>query len=124
MTSTQEARTAAAATDETPKPTKKAGVGKRARNVASGKAKSGKSATPTKKTPKGAKKATGARDGSKAAQILDLLKRSGGASTKELLKATGWQPHSLRGFLSGTVRKKLGLSSRPQRARTASGATL
>jgi hypothetical protein len=39
-----------------------------------------------------------------------MLKRSGGATAKELLKATGWQPHSLRGFLSGTVGKKLGLT--------------
>jgi hypothetical protein len=42
--------------------------------------------------------------------ILDLLKRPGGASAKELLKATNWQPHSLRGFLSGTVGKKMGLA--------------
>ena len=39
-----------------------------------------------------------------------MLKRTGGATAKELLKATGWQPHSLRGFLSGTVGKKLGLT--------------
>jgi hypothetical protein len=38
---------------------------------------------------------------------IDLLKRPGGASARELLKATGWQPHSLRGFLSGTVGKKM-----------------
>jgi len=33
------------------------------------------------------------REGSKTATILDLLKRAGGATAKELLKATGWQPH-------------------------------
>jgi hypothetical protein len=38
-----------------------------------------------------------------------LLKRPQGASLKELLKATGWQPHSIRGFLSGTVGRKMGL---------------
>ena len=42
------------------------------------------------------------------AAILDLLKR-GGATAKELMKVTGWQPHSVRGFLSGTIRKKMGL---------------
>jgi hypothetical protein len=51
-----------------------------------------------------------ARSGSKTAKILDLLRRPGGASTRELVKRTGWQPHSLRGFLSGTVGKKMGLA--------------
>ena len=50
-----------------------------------------------------------AREGSKAAQILELLQQPNGASLKELTKATGWQPHSIRGFLSGTIRKKMKL---------------
>jgi hypothetical protein len=52
----------------------------------------------------------GARSGNMTAKILEMLKRPGGASARELLKATGWQPHSLRGFLSGTVGKKMGLA--------------
>jgi hypothetical protein len=79
-------------------------------HVAKKKGKPGKKATPAKKVPKLAKKAKVAREGSKTGQILDLLKRPGGVTAKELLKATGWQPHSVRGFLSGTVGKKMRLT--------------
>jgi len=44
---------------------------------------------------------------SKKQIVIRLLKRKSGASLDELCTATGWQPHSVRGFLSGTVRKKL-----------------
>jgi hypothetical protein len=92
------------------KATKKASSRARRAKVAPAKAKAGKKAAPAKKAPKSAKKATGARDGSKTATILELLKRPGGAAAKELLKVTGWQPHSLRGFISGTLGKKMGLT--------------
>jgi len=110
MTSTTEqTETAPAATAE-PKPAKKAQAGARRAHVAPAKGKLNKKAHPPKKAPKGAKKATGARDGSKTGTILELLRRPGGVTAKELMKATGWQPHSVRGFLSGTVRKKMGLA--------------
>lgn len=48
--------------------------------------------------------------GTKAEAIVALLNRKGGASLTDLQKATGWQPHSVRGFLSGTVRKRMGLN--------------
>jgi hypothetical protein len=41
--------------------------------------------------------------------ILQLLGRASGATVKELAAATGWQDHSVRGFLSGTLKKKLKL---------------
>ena len=111
MTSIREETGAAQATSSAkPKPGKKARVAPRRAHVAPKKAKSAKKASPPKKAPKGGKKAGGARDGSKAAKILDLLKRPDGGSLKELMKATGWQAHSVRGFLSGTIRKKLGLN--------------
>ena len=113
MTSKNTEETAAvevAAVASQPKAKKKAAAAPRRAPVASKKAKAGKKATPAKKTPKGATKAKGSRQGSKTAQILDLLKRPGGVSSKELMETTGWQAHSVRGFLSGTVGKKLGLT--------------
>jgi hypothetical protein len=41
---------------------------------------------------------------------LDLLSRLDGATVEELQAATGWQQHSVRGFMAGAVKKKLGLT--------------
>ena len=43
-------------------------------------------------------------------RILTLLTRREGASIPEMMEATDWQQHSVRGFLAGTVKKKLGFS--------------
>lgn len=50
-----------------------------------------------------------ARVGSNTATVLGLLKRREGATLKALMEATEWQAHSVRGFLSSTLRKKMGL---------------
>ncbi len=60
-------------------------------------------------TPKNKKSQTAVRQGTKQALLIDLLKRKKGATIEEIVEATGWQPHSVRGAISGTLKKKLGL---------------
>lgn len=43
-------------------------------------------------------------------RVLAMLRTPSGASLAALAEATQWQPHSIRGFLAGVVRKKLGLN--------------
>lgn len=50
------------------------------------------------------------RTNTKLDLILKLLGRANGATLKELAAATSWQDHSVRGYLSGTLKKKMGLT--------------
>ena len=47
--------------------------------------------------------------GTKSARVTRLLQRAQGASIAEIMTATGWQSHSVRGFMSGTLVKQKGL---------------
>ncbi len=49
------------------------------------------------------------RETNKAATIVALLKSKRGATIPELMEATGWQSHSVRGFLAGALRTRHGL---------------
>ncbi len=55
------------------------------------------------------------RPGTKQALLIDLLKRKKGATIEDIVEATGWQPHSVRGAISGALKNKLGLAVTSER---------
>ncbi len=67
---------------------------------------------PAKKARRGAvsRKVNGsARRGTKQAILIEMLRRPNGATIQQMSTKTGWQPHSVRGAISGTLKKKLSL---------------
>ena len=71
---------------------------------ATGSSRQTKSVSPSNKTPN-----TTARGGSKLDTLIQLLQTKRGVTIDDLAKATGWQTHSVRGAISGSLKKKLGL---------------
>jgi Protein of unknown function (DUF3489) len=67
-----------------------------------------KPASPKRSAPASSKST--ARSATKHDRIIAMLRTSAGATIASLVTATEWQPHSVRGFLAGVVRKKLGLN--------------
>src|SRR5262245_31729076 len=74
-----------------------------------------RSAAPSSSRPKASKagkksnRVAAVRPGTKQLATIDMLRSPGGATMAALTKATGWQSHSVRGFLAGVVRKRLKL---------------
>ena len=54
------------------------------------------------------------RKGTKQARLIEMLRRPDGATIAELVKAIAWQAHSVRGAMSGALKKKLGLTIETQ----------
>ena len=60
--------------------------------------------------PEVAPRARTLRDGTKQAQLIAMLRAPDGATIAEIVAATGWQPHTVRGAFAGALKKKLGLT--------------
>jgi hypothetical protein len=57
------------------------------------------------------------RAGTKQAQMIEMLKRPEGATVEQIAATTGWQHHTIRGAISGALKKKLGLTVEATRSR-------
>ena len=64
-----------------------------------------KKASKVPKVEKAAKSESGTREGSKTAQVVEMLEREGGATITRIMSKMGWQKHTVRGFMAGTMKK-------------------
>jgi len=75
--------------------------------MAKSKKKPSRKARADKGAPKTERKS---RDGTKQAKLIAMLRRPEGATIDQIVKATGWQKHTVRGAIAGALKKKLGLN--------------
>jgi hypothetical protein len=98
---------------ETPAPAAEAdGAAKPARRKA--KVAKAKAAKPAKAAPA---ERPAPRTGTKQALMIEMLRRAEGATVEQIAAATGWQHHTIRGAISGALKKKLGLTVEATRTR-------
>jgi hypothetical protein len=84
-------------------PKRDAAVAQRARRAAPAKAKGTRKATAKRKAPQAQKAPP--RPGTRAAQVVALLQRKGGATLVAIMDKMGWQRHTVRGFVAGAMKK-------------------
>ena len=58
------------------------------------------------------------REGTKQAALVEMLRRPEGATIDEIVAATGWQPHTVRGAFAGALKKRLGLTVTSEKVET------
>jgi hypothetical protein len=104
------ARVQRLAEPEKPKAQRKATVGAHGAKGVLAKVQANKKDKPARKANKpprraAAQRSEGPREGSKTAQVVAMLERKGGVTLKEIIAKMGWQQHTVRGFMAGTMKK-------------------